>query len=352
MSIQTEFLLIALALFLWESLLWLPMRNPVLRRRWRSRRWLARVPGHSFATRVAGMLPLLPAPLEGGFAPCQAPPLFPDKSGAIFVEAKEADFQKAGAVDWKHLGKEGHHLLLEGKKIRLTSARQLAAFSAGKRGGLTVEQSIQKQWRLALSPARAGREWRRWRTVSFQLRLLAPILTYGFFLGIPLLYLYTSLLQTLLFGAWLWLIMAFISAQLWWLGRVYPAARAALRMDALLSLLVPFHAMRAAEMASVHAFATTHPFALLLSSRDRENPWLARFARRVLFPAAESPGDIEYSAFIRPLLEKHVSLENYNIPPVKDQGDESTRYCPRCHGLFLATSDTCTDCRGVRLKEF
>jgi len=351
MSVQAEFLLIALALFLWESLLWLPMRNCVLKRRWRSRHWQARMPGHLFATRAAGVLPLLPGPLEGGLAPCQSPALFPGAENVLHLESREGVFFNLGTLDWKNLVRDGHHLRVNGTHIRLTSPRTLAALSHLRQRGYSVSQAFSRQWQLALSPSRAAREWRRWRLASSTLRFFCPVLTVGFFVGLPLLYLYTSLLNMLLFSAWLWLLMVFISAQLWWLGRrVYPEARGALRMDALLSLLVPFHAMRASENASLHAFATTHPAALLLSTGDLENPWLAHYSRRILFPA--SPADAAWSSFIRPLLEKHLDFARYDTPPGRDEAEESARYCPRCHALYLKTTTSCQDCHGVALREF
>jgi len=86
----------------------------------------------------------------------------------------------------------------------------------------------------------------------------------GFFAGLPLVYIYKGGVPTLIFRLWLWSLMAWTAGHLWWLGgKVYPGARSDLRMDALLAMLVPFHAIRATEIAAGHAMGTTHPARVL-----------------------------------------------------------------------------------------
>ncbi|RYD26300.1 MAG: hypothetical protein EOP87_22955, partial [Verrucomicrobiaceae bacterium] len=75
MSAAAEFFLIALAIYLWESTLWLPMRTVALRRRPFSTRWSAVRPGQWMSTREFGLVAMLPGFPDAGLAPTQAPPL-------------------------------------------------------------------------------------------------------------------------------------------------------------------------------------------------------------------------------------------------------------------------------------
>ena len=180
----------------------------------------------------------------------------------------------------------------------------------------------------------------------------------GFFAGLPLVYVNQGGGPTLMFGLWLWCLMAWTAGHLWWLGgKVYPGARADLRMDALLALLVPFHAIRATEIAAVHAMGTTHPVGMLLWTKDLQNPWLGHFVRRALYPLPGSPVDTGYATGLRSLLVKPLSncgksLEDFDLPPDHTKDPAARLYCPRCHGLFLDHVQTCPDCAGIELRRF
>lgn len=174
------------------------------------------------------------------------------------------------------------------------------------------------------------------------------MLTLGFFAGLPLVYTFAGSAAAVILGLWLWCLMMGTAAHLWWPGRrVYP--------DAGPALLVPFHAMRAFEIASVHAMGTTHPAALLLWARDLENPWLAGFIRRVLHPFPEDTADTRFSKTLKPLLEDALAgcgkrLDDFDSEPDGSKDAEAKRYCPRCHGLFLGQITCCTDCHGIPLR--
>lgn len=354
MPIFVEFLLVAFALYLWESLLWLPLRSIALRRQ-RSG-WKVLDPGDWFAVREVGAIPLFPLPPDAGLAPCQAPPLLVDAHGHFLVDAGKGVLLQIPPPAWEDLGREAHHLRVRGMKIRISSHRCMEFLHRAKLRGTSPAEAVRSAWRIALSPARAGREWRRWKSVSAPLRWYGPVLMLGFFAGLPLVYVYLGSERAVYFALWLWCIMAFTAGHLWWLGkRVYPDARAAFRMDALLSLVVPFHAMRASEMASAHAMGLTHPVGLMLSTGDLAHPWLCRFLRGLLHPLPRNEEDALFSSTLRPwvipLLARHgKSLQDFDFAPDVSQDPEASRYCPRCHGLYQSTMDTCTDCRGMDLR--
>jgi hypothetical protein len=346
-----EFLLVAAALYLWESTLWLPLRSVVLRRRWSGGTWKILDPTTFFTTRELGLIPMLPLPPDAGLAPCQAPPLLVNGDGE-FVWSSGESFK---LLTWNDLRENTHHLMVAGRKVRISTPRCVGALRREKNRGRTLEDAVRRVWRLAMSPGRAGREWLRWKLVSGPLRWSGALLTLGFFVGLPLAYMDGGGVPTVLFAMVLWSLMAWTAARLWWLGqRVYPDARPALRMDALLALLVPFHAMRALEIAAVHAMGNTHPVGLLLSSGDVGNPWLGRFVRRILHP---QDGECGVSSALRPILTRALSgsgkiLEDFDFEPDRSGDAQAASYCPRCHGLYLAEVATCPDCRGFVLRAF
>ena len=356
MSVFAEFVCVAIALYLWECALWLPLRGVALRRQWFGNKWKVLTPGSLIAGRNLGMVPMLPLPPDPGFAPCQAPPLLVDDKGGFLMETSDGGLRLIGKLEWEDLKTEEHHLLVRDHKTRIFSDRCVEVLRRAKKRGQTPEAAVTLSWKLALSPNRARQEWRRWKLVSGPLRWYGPLLTLGFWVGLPLVYLYRGNLQIGIFAGWLWCVMAFISAHLWWLGkRVYPAARSALRMDALLSLVVPFHAMRALEIASAHAMGATHPAGLILSSGDLENPWLGKFIRRILHPMPGVREDTRFSSAVRPHLSNALSrcgktLEDFDVPPAAADSGEAANYCPRCHGIYQIGTGHCPDCRGMELR--
>lgn len=358
MSAFTEFVCVAIALYLWESTLWLPLRGVALRRGWSGKTWKVLDPRGLFATRETGVIAMRPFPPDAGLAPCQVPPLLADDAGGFFLETAHGVYDRVAASEWADFREESHHLVVAARRMRISSPRCIAVLQRAKRRGATPDEAVRQAWRMALCPARSGREWRRWKLVSSQLWLNGPVLAVGFFVGLPLVYVFMGTLQTLILAGWLWCVMAWTAAQLWWLGkRVYPGARSALKMDALLSLLVPFHAMRALEIASVHAMGTTHPVGLILSARDFENPWLGHFVRCTLYPMPGLAEDAAFQAALRPLLDRALAhgakmAEDFDRPPDRADDLEATRFCPRCHSLYRAEVESCSDCLGVTVKDF
>ena len=356
MSAFAEFWLIASALFLWESVLWLPLRSVALRRAWFGAKWRVVSANHLLVMREVGLVPLLPLPPDGRLAPCQAPPLALAANGDFLMESGPARFERLVPLAWDELRMEPHHLRVGKHKIRLSSPRCIELLRHAKRRGNNPEAAVRLAWRLALSPDRAAREWRRWRLVSGSLRWLGPVLTLGFFVCLPLVYLYRGSQPAVLFTLWLWCLMGWTATHVWWLGqRVYPGARAALRMDALLSLLVPFHAMRALEIAAPHAMGTTHPVGLILSSRDLTNPWLGAFVRRILHPRPGVAEDAGFASAVRPPLAAALArcgktLEDFDGAPDTVDDPTANAYCPRCHGRYLPEVTACPDCLGLPLR--
>ncbi len=357
MPVLAQFVAVAIALYLWESAAWMPLRGVVLRRRKTGPGWKVVDPESLFTTRKFGLVPLFPVPPDGGFAPCQIPPLLTDGAGNFLTEGPRGRIIVIGPLDWDDLTPAPRHLMAGGVKIAISSPRSWEMLRRARIRGLSLEEATLLSFRRSLSPARAAREWKRWQRISAPLRWYGPALAAGFFLLLPWVYLNLNGLQVLLFALWLWFLMAGTACQLWWLGsKVYPAAKTEFRSDALLSLLVPFHAMRALETAAIHAMATTHPAALLLSTGDWENPWFKKLVRRFIHPLPSDAADRDYAEsstrLMFPILaSRSISLDDLNQPPGRGGDAAAAGYCPRCHGLFLPAVATCPDCPGLRIRE-
>ncbi len=358
MSVFTEFFLVAFLIYLWESCLWLPLRTVALRRRLLGKRWGVVRPGQWWATRHLGLAAMLPIVPDTRLAPCQAPPLRVDGQGGMFLDINDTDSVPCTATDWSALREDGTRLMVDGATVRVSSPRTLEVLRAAKRRGLPPADGVPRMWRSALSPARARREWRKWRMLSAPMQPVCLLLTVGFFAGLPASYIHGGILSLLATALALWLCMWMVAGYLWWLGgRAYPTVKSSFRSDAVLSLLVPFHAMRAMEIASVHAMARTHPAALLIGTGDIDHPWLGRFVREIVFPRPESPHDEARCQAIRPFLEAALSTvgkkpEDYDTTAPRDDDPEATAWCPRCHALFSGNAATCTDCGDTPLRRF
>ncbi len=358
MPVIFEFLLVAGLIYLWESALWLPKQGVALRRKFFSGKWSAISATRLLATRDLGVVPMLPFPPDVGLAPAAWLPLIADPQGKIFMATPEGTFRETTFVSWDDIRYSEHHLRIGSSSIRCQSPRAIELLQNQKKRGFSPEIAIQRSWILSLSPSRAKLEMKRWKISSFPLRFYCPALTVGFFIGLPVAYLYLGPMAALWIGAWLWILMFSISRNLFRLAKhLYPSARAELRMDALLSLLIPFHAMRAMELASVHAYACTHPAAILLASGQISHPWLHKFIRETVTPRPSHLGDATFRDFATPLLEEILGKRNLSIcrfleAPVKSGDPEASSWCPRCHGLFLPGVSICYDCGGLPLRNF
>src|SRR5215207_9786010 len=108
---------------------------------------------------------MLPWPPELGLAPCQAPPLLVTDAGEFLVETSDGRLVAIKSLTWNDLKVEEHDLFASGIRTRLSSPRCVGLLKRAKERGLTPEAAIRQAWKLALSPVRAGREWRRWQLV-------------------------------------------------------------------------------------------------------------------------------------------------------------------------------------------
>lgn len=299
---------------------------------------------------------MLLLPPDSGLAPCPGFPLATDETGAIYIESADGDFLKTDAHSWDQIHYAAPRLVAGILSVRCQSPATMDSLREMKLLGLDLQAAIRRCAALSLSPSRAKRNLKRWRIVSAPLRLYGPVLTIGFFVGIPATYVFLGSVSVLWLAAWLWCVMLVISLHVFWIAKhAYPSCRSEIRQDAFLSLIVPFHAMRAMEIISVHAFSRTHPAAILLASGVTTHPWLHSFIRTLLFPRPTHPGDSARTSTVLSEVEKILRRNNMtsshfdNAPDHTDDPDASA-YCPRCHGMFLKGRETCGDCGDMPLR--
>lgn len=358
MSVFLEFLLIAALIYLWESALWLPKRGHALRRGWFRKKWRVIPATRLLTTRELGVIPMLPIPPDSGLVPCPGFPLATDETGAIFIESADGDFRQTDARSWDQIRYSAPHLVAGNLSVGCQSPATMDSLREVKLLGLDPQAAIHRCAALSLSPSRAKRDLKRWHIISAPLRLYGPALTLGFFGGIPAAYVFLGPASALWLAAWLWCVMFAISLHLFWIAKhAYPSCRSEIRQDAFLSLIVPFHAMRAMEIISVHAFARTHPAAILLASGETDHPWLRSFIRSLLFPRPTHPGDSAHASTFLPEIEKNLRRKNmtpadFDTAPDNTDDPDASSYCPRCHGMFLKGRKTCSDCGEMPLRLF
>lgn len=358
MPVFLEFLLVAALIYLWESALWLPKRGHALRRGWFGKSWRVIPATRLLSTRELGVIPMLPIPPDSGLAPCPGFPLAVDGTGAVFIETADGISQKTDALSWEQIRYAAPHLVAGNLSVRCQSPAVMEPLREAKSLGLDPQSAIRRCAALSLSPARGKRDLKRWRIVSAPLRLYCPTLTLGFFGGIPAAYVFLGPASALWLATWLWCVMLAISLHLLWIAKhAYPACRSEIRQDAFLSLIVPFHAMRALETISVHVFARTHPAAILLASGAAMHPWLPSFIRSLLFPRPNHPGDAARTSTFLPEIEKILGRKNmkagdFDTAPDHADDPDASAYCPRCHGMFLKGRESCGDCGDMPLRPF
>lgn len=358
MPVFLEFLLVAALIYLWESILWLPKRGYALRRRWFAKSWRIIPAARLLSTREVGLVPMLPIPPDAGLAPCTGFPLATNEKRAVFIESAAGDLRITDIQRWEQIRFVAPYLHAGELSVRCQSPAAMDALREAKSLGLDPHAAILRCAALSLCPIRAKRDLRRWHIASAPLRFYAPTLTLGFFGGMPATYILIGPVATLWLAVWLWCIMLMISMHLFKIAKsIYPSCRSEIRQDALLALVVPFHAMRALEITSVHAFARTHPAAILMSSGATDHPWLSTFLRSLLFPRPKHPGDAARTATLLPalgkiLLRKNKQPADFDTAPDRTSDPDASAYCPRCHGMFLRGRETCGDCGDMPLRPF
>ena len=350
---SVNFLLVALAIHAWDCMRWLPVRAPALKKRLFRRSWRTVDPRAMFSIKGKGAVMVSPWRPEFHFAPCQALPVMVGADGAFFIDQGDAEWRACEGVP--SLDVQDQHVRVGGLAVPTSSVATVAPLLG--RPPEALEEAVRDEWRRSLSVRRARRTWQWWRLAADGFAWSVPFLAPGFFLALPAYYFFLGAKAALLLAGGLWLLMVATAFRLWWLaGRLGNPSGRSLRMDSVLAMIVPFHAMRAVEEGAVPVMARTHPAAFLLAHRPHDSPWLGMFVRRLLHPRPGVKGDQALADLVLPQLKDETSrlgldCARWDVPPIRRAGLDGDRYCPRCHSLYRKSARTCEDCLGLPLRD-
>lgn len=357
MSAFAEFCLVALALFVWESILWIPLRGVCVQMPISRKKLRILSPDRWFATKNSGMIFSSWWPGGADVAVCQSCPLLVDAQGRWLLQHNDGRYVAVEAPAWEDIQWQAPHMMVRGVRVMLTGARMMESLWRGKKAGLTPADAVMDVWRESLSMPRAAGEWKKWRLATASLRWLQPILFTGFVSGLVLYFFDAEQFPLGLFLGWMWLMMVMIACQLRYLSRrLYRSSRGEFLLDAFLCCTVPFHAMRASEIAVRPVLGNIHPFAMV-ARYDTQNPWLVRQLRQIAHPRPGKLEDEILFAAMQPLLigvmiKLQRTWSDFDEVPTtpRDEGDDC--FCPRCHSYYLAGVESCRDCGDYPLRSF
>jgi hypothetical protein len=358
MSVFAEFCCVALALFLWESLLWLPLRSAPLHfsrknntvgiKVRRTDRW--------FATKKRGCVFLSWLPGSCSVLPCQAIPFMVDSQDRWLLHHDDGHYASIPAPTWEQIRWQHPTFHIGNARVTLTSGLCLVALWRGKNAGLSPAEATRMAWRESLSLPRAAADEKKWRLLAAPFSWMQSILLLIFVSGIFGYWEQREQFPVLIFLASVVLLMLIIAIRVAWMAKkIDPSCRSALIQDAFLCCIVPFHAMRASEAIALQFMGRVNSLALLLRY-EPQHPWLAQYLRKISHPR---PGKVEdemlfdaMSLLLQPAMQKRgMQWSDYDQAPISHQPDE-VRYCPRCHTLYLAGQTTCHECNGYPLRHF
>ena len=355
MPAEYQFLVVAALLYAWELVLWIPVRG----RGFRARRkgWRSLDPRSLLVLRDRGAVISLPLFTDAGFHAAAPFPLIPGQDGRVWLDLGNDQWKTLGKFDRTRCHRDHLDLVVSGLKLPLLAPGESDPFLADLKADSSDDgvAAIQRAWERSFSLPRARAALKKWRLFCGPFRWLCPMLTIAFFGVLPVLFFKVGGREAGLFG--LWTLSVLLTIQILMVvvgGRVFPKAKGVFWGEALLSLLLPFHAMRATRHGLPHAFAGLHPVALLLAAGQTSHPYLDEFARRLRYPRPGNQGDAAWAELVRPLFHAACARAGAPIPeevaPAPDSG--SAAWCPRCLALYNNTTVTCRDCSGLPLRGF
>lgn len=368
-------LLVLVAIYLAECIVWVRRGSVLFINWWGGGRWTVRQPGGTLANQHGAALLVNPLPPLGtifaGHQPavsvtvegvldhttaCLNPTWRPPSSGKLvrFNEIRE-------------IARDGRDLFINGEFfLKATSpfvARRLAKWLRGLKELPVVQRqaaidqhlrSLFDEEKLRERMAAFEKRSRTLRALGNSLFLLlyaiSPLLVWRFgFLNVVWHLLAALLVHTFAIG----LLFRHQHAKL------FPEASAERFTSFLTMLLAPPSAIRAVDVLSKHLLEDFHALALAkaLLTEDR----FQAFARHVLldlrhpmYPLAEDGIAAEMDSEFRDRLRQHAesfirdgggNVETLLGPPMKTEAVH-TAFCPRCHAQFVAIDSSCADCGG------
>ena len=355
MPAEYQFLVVAVLLYAWELVFWIPVRGRGFRARRKA--WRSLDPRSFLVLRDRGAVISWPILADSGLHVAVPFPLLPGPDGRVWLDLGNEQWKPLGSFDRSRCHRDHLDLVVSGFKLPLLAPAESASFFAELKSELASDgtDAMRRAWERSFSVPRARAALKKWRLFSRPFFWLCPLLTISFFVVLPYLFLEVGGREAGLFGLWMLTVLLTIQVLMVVVGgRVYPQAKGLFWGEALLGFLLPFHAMRATRHGLPHAFAGIHPIALLLAAGQTKHAYLDEFARRLRCPRPGNEGDAAWAALAGPLFASACARVGAVMPaesaPVPDAG--STAWCPRCLALYRDKTTTCRDCSGMALREF
>ncbi|MFM7180593.1 MAG: hypothetical protein ACKO2G_03895, partial [Verrucomicrobiales bacterium] len=315
MPAEYQFLVVAVLLYAWELILWIPVRG----RGFRARRkgWRSLDPRSVLVLRDRGAVFSWPLLADSGFHVATPFPLILRADGRVWLDLGNDQWKTLGKFDRAKCHRDHLDLVMSGQKVPLLSAAESDPFLADLKADAANDgtAAIQRAWERSFSLPRARAALKKWRLFCGPFLWLCPLLTIAFFGVLPFLFFKVGGKETALFGLWTLTVLLTIQVLMVVVGgRIFPKAKGAFWGEAIISLLLPFHAMRATRHGLPHAFAGVHPVALLLAAGQTKHPYLNDFARRLRNPRPGNEGDAAWVALVQPLFQAACARAGAPLP--------------------------------------
>jgi hypothetical protein len=356
MPAEYQFLVVAALLYAWELVLWIPVRGRAFRAR-RRKGWRTLDPRSALVLRDRGAVFSRPLVADSGFHIASPFPLIPGSDGRVWLDLGNDQWKPIGKLDRARCHRDHLDLVVSGHKLPLLSPAESDPFLDDLKANAHDDgaAAIRTAWERSFSLPRARAALKKWKLFRGPFLWLCPLLTLSFFVVLPFLFLKVGGREAALCGLWTLTVLLTIQVLLVVVGgRVFPKAKGVFWGEALMSLLLPFHAMRATRHGLPHAFAGIHPVALLLAAGQTKHPYLDEFSRRLRNPRPGNDGDAAWAALVQPLFSAACARAGAPIPtdigPVSEPGSDA--WCPRCLALYQNPTTNCRDCSGLPLREF
>jgi hypothetical protein len=144
----------------------------------------------------------------------------------------------------------------------------------------------------------------------------------------------------------LWLVAIIVTYRRAW-RRLYDGKPTAWKADAVLMVLSPPGAIRAADKLTRFAFASASPVRVLSVVAAPEE--FCRLARMMYFDP-EVPSSLAIRQEVDIILEGRRLRSVFNMAPTREPG--MTGFCRRCHGQVMRSSGNCPDCVDMPITPF
>lgn len=370
------FLLVFIAIYLSDCLVWLPASGYAVIA-YSRRRFVVRRSAVFFEALRKGFVVLQPLPPFGAVFAGQAWPVSMDSSGlAPFsrenpnpgpeiprlpwaVPLRWEEIQSI-SVDGVRLIVNGHHYA-EGATAAgaLMLARALKIIKSRK-SNEDREAAIDALQRRFFNVNRASKKARLFLRAVRGMRLNATVLFVAVFLFVPYAYWRFEDEPPFFFAvAATWLLMIQIVVEFWVLHRrFFPALSAERWTHAILAALFPHYALRSIDVLSRGFLADSHPLAVMMALAKPDEirnfaDRLLRDARNPIPRSASSKGENIAETFrvrfFLPALEYLERSEACLSAPIEGGIDEAgvLSECPRCRVPHTRLHSTCADCGGI-----